>query len=100
MTKGIKFLLIGVLLSLPFWYGINLFQENLENFFYAQISQPLQEMNFVKIPEKPQKPNLELNVRAAISMKINKAGRDKILFGKNTQDILPIASLKIGRAHV
>ena len=93
MTKGIKFLLIGVLLSLPFWYGINFFQQNLENFFYAQISQPLQEMNFVKIPEKPQKPNLELNVRAAISMKINKAGRDKILFGKNTQDILPIASL-------
>ena len=93
MTKGIKFLLIGVLLSLPFWYGINLFQENLENFFYAQISQPLQEMNFVKIPEKPQKPNLELNVRAAISMKINKAGREKILFKKNINQPLPIASL-------
>lgn len=93
MTKGIKFLLIGVLLGLPFWYGINLFQENLENFFYAQISQPLQEMNFVKIPEKPQKPNLELNVRAAISMKINKAGREKILFKKNINQPLPIASL-------
>jgi len=93
MTKGIKFLLIGVLLSLPFWYGINLFQENLEKFFYAQISQPFQETNSIKIPEKPQKPNLELNVRAAISMKINKAGREKILFKKNINQPLPIASL-------
>lgn len=89
----IRVFFISFLLSLPFWYGINLFQENLEKFFYAQISQPFQEMNFVKIPEKPQKPNLELNVRAAISMKINKAGREKILFKKNINQPFPIASL-------
>ena len=93
MTKGIKFLLIAVLLSLPFWYGINLFQQNLENFFYAQIGQPLEEITLVKIPEKPKKPNLELQARAAISTKINKASREKILFKKNINQPLPIASL-------
>jgi len=93
MTKGIKFLLIAVLFSLPFWYGINLFQENLEKFFYAQISQPFQNIVEVKIPEKPQKPNLDLQARAAISVKINKAGREIILFKKNINQPFPIASL-------
>ena len=106
MTKGIKFLLIAVFVSLPFWYGINLFQQNLEKFFYSQISQPFEEMVFAKIPPKPPKPKLDLQVKAAISVKINKAGKDynppttlplsrapKILFKQNINQPLPIASL-------
>jgi len=46
------------ILSLPFWWGINIFQENLENYFYAQISQPFQQIVEIKIPPKSQKPNL------------------------------------------
>jgi len=93
MTKGIKFFLIILFFSLPFWWGINYFQQNLEKFFYAQFSQPLQNITEVKIPEKPQKPNLDLQARAVISVKINKAGREKILFKKNINQPLPIASL-------
>ena len=93
MTKNLKFLSISLLLSLPLWYGVNFFQENLEKFFYAQIAQPIEEITLVKIPEKTQKPNLELQARAAISMKINKVGREKILFKKNIDQPLPIASL-------
>ena len=73
----IRVFLISFILSLPFWWGINVLKENLESSFYAQISQPLQDMSFVKIPEKP---NLDLQARAAISVKINEAGREKILF--------------------
>ena len=90
MTKNIKIFLITLILSLPFWWGINVLKENLESSFYAQISQPLQDMSFVKIPEKP---NLDLQARAAISVKINEAGREKILFKKDIDQPLPIASL-------
>jgi len=91
--KGLKFFLIAFILSLPFWWGINALTNHLENYFYAQISQPFQEMSFVKVPEKPQKPNLDLQTKAAISVKINEVGREKILFRKNIDQPLPIASL-------
>jgi len=93
MKKNLKVLLISLLLSLPFWYGVNFFQENLEKFFYSQIAQPIEEITLVQIPEKTQKPNLELQARAAISMKVNEVGREKILFKKNINQPLPIASL-------
>ena len=93
MKFAIRVFLISFFISLPVWYGINLFQENLEKFFYAQISQPLREMNFVKIPEKPQKPNLDLQTRTAISVKINKFGGERILFRKKISQPFPIASL-------
>ena len=86
----IRVFLISFLLSLPFWWGINTLKENLESSFYAQISQPLQEMSFVKIPEKP---NLDLQAKAAISVKVNEAGKQKILFKKDINQPLPIASL-------
>jgi len=91
MTKRLKFFLIAFLISLPFWWGINIFQENLENYFYAQISQPFENIVKIKIPEKPQKPNPEIQAKAAISARINK--REKILFRKEIDRSLPIASL-------
>jgi len=89
----LKYFLIAFVLSLPFWWGINVLTDRLENVFYAQISQPFQEMSFVKVPEKLQKPNLDLQARAAISVKINEAGREKILFREDIDQALPIASL-------
>ncbi len=89
----LKILLISFILSLPFWWGVNIFQGNLENYFYAQISQPFEEIVFVKIPPKPQKPELDLQVKAAISVKLNESGVENILFNKNINQPLPIASL-------
>lgn len=89
----LKIFFIAFLLSLPFWWGINYFQENLENYFYAQISQPLQEISLVKIQEKPQKPEISLQVRSAISVKVYEKGNQKILFKENIAKPLPIASL-------
>ncbi len=89
----LKILLISFVLSLPFWWGINVFQGNLENYFYAQISQPFKEIVFVKIPPKPPKPELDLQVKAAISVKLDESGAENILFNKNINQPLPIASL-------
>ena len=91
MTPRIKIFLIAFILALPFWWGVNIFQENLENYFYAQISQPLEGIVFAKIP--PPKPKLDLQAKAAISVKLNESGAEKILFNKNINQPLPIASL-------
>lgn len=80
-------------MSLPFWWGVNTFQKSLESAFYAQISQPFQQIYKVKIPEKPQKPNLNLQVKAAISVLVDSRGRERVLFKKNSNERLPIASL-------
>ena len=89
----LKKFFIVFLISLPFWWGVNIFQENLENYFYAQISQPFEEIVFVKISPKPQKPELDLQVKAAISVKLDEIGAEKILFDENINQPLPIASL-------
>ena len=89
----LKIFLVSFILSLPIFWGINVLQENLEKFLYAQISQPFQEMIFVNIPEKLKKPELNLEARSAISVKISNNGNEKILLKKNIEDAFPIASL-------
>lgn len=91
--KNLKILLIVLLVSLPFWWGVNLFQTNLENYFYAQVSQPFEEIILFQIPERAQRPPLELDAKAAISVFIDDRGSEKILFEKNADRPLPIASL-------
>ena len=90
---NLKIFFVTLALSLPFWWGINVFQGNLENYFYAQISQPFEEIIFVKIPPKPQKPELDLQVKAATSVKLDVIEAENILFNKNINQPLPIASL-------
>ncbi len=90
MSKGLKFFSIAFLASFFGISALNIFQENLENSFYAQISQSFQQISKVEIPKKPK---LDLQVKSAISVKINEAGRQKVLFEKNPDQILPIASL-------
>ena len=92
-SKGFKFFLIALVISLPFWWGANIFQENLENYFYAQISQPFQEIVKIKIPERTERPKLELEAKSAISALVNSQGNENIIFQNNSVEKLPIASL-------
>ena len=91
--KNIIILILAFFLSFPLWWGMNFFQNNLEDFFYAQIAQPLQTASMVKIPEEPEKPELNLELESAISLKINKSGRERVIFRKDSQKVLPMASL-------
>lgn len=91
MTKnGFKILLFAFLFSLPFWWGVNIFQKNLENFLLAEITQPFE--NMVSFEQK-QKPQLNILADSALSLRINSEGKKNILFGKNADTVLPIASL-------
>jgi len=95
MSKGLKFFLIAFIITFFGVFTLNAFQQNLESAFYAQISQPFQQIVKVKIPEKSQKPNLDLQVKAAISVLADSQGGEgkKVLFKKNSNEKLAIASL-------
>lgn len=93
MSKGLKFFFIAFFVSFFGVFVLNAFQQNLESTFYAQISQPFQQIYEVKIPEKPQKPNLDLQVKAAISVLIDSQGGERVLFKKNSNERLPVASV-------
>jgi D-alanyl-D-alanine carboxypeptidase (penicillin-binding protein 5/6) len=85
---------IGIFFGGFLTYFINFSQIKLENFLAAQITKPLEEINFVKI-EKPKKLPLELDVKAALSIRLNpeKKIKERVLFSKNENETLPIASL-------
>jgi len=93
MSRGFKIALLSFILSLPVWWGINNFQGELEKFFYAQISEPVQAMTFVEVPKESSKPKLDIEAKSVISIKINSAGKERTILNKNTNKILPIASL-------
>jgi D-alanyl-D-alanine carboxypeptidase len=90
MSKGLKIFFISLFLSLPFWWGINLFNERLENYILAQVSVPIE--NIIFVPPK-RKPPLFLNAKSAISVKTDLENFEKILFAKEEKTPLPIASL-------
>lgn len=93
MSREFKIALLSFVLSLPVWWGINNFQGRLEKFFYAQITEPIQTMTFVEVPKESLKPKPDIKAKSAISIKINSAGKERTIFNKDTNEILPIASL-------
>lgn len=93
MNKNLKNFFLVLLLGIPFVWGMNVVQKNLEEYFTAQLSQPFQEMTFVSIPATTPKPALELEANAAILIKVSAGGKEKVLYQKNVEESLPIASL-------
>lgn len=91
LTKKIVFLLL--ILVIPLWWGISFSKKKVENFFYAQISQPLESIESINIPLKQEKKQPELKVESAISIRISKTGREKTLLTDNFKRAMPIASL-------
>jgi len=95
-NKRFKILLISLIISLPFWWGMDTLANKLEDFFFWQEIAENPQM-FTADVSKVVKPkpieilvdNLEDNTKAALSVD----SRGKILFEKNSQDILPMASL-------
>lgn len=123
MSRNLKFFLVSFLLSLPFWWGINIFQKNLESFFYSlefeknppsfftpldskyltgqvvQIAQNYPEVSEYKTSEYREcsegenLQNPSIAAAASISVEIDPGGREKVLFEKNAAQKMPIASL-------
>lgn len=105
----IKIFLISLILSLPFWWGANILAGNLEFFLFRQelaknpglLTADLDQKIFEKKVETLKSErlqvelfkNLEINAKTALSLEVDNKGDEKILFEKNSQESLPIASL-------
>jgi len=119
VSPNLKFFLGSFFLSLPFWWGTNVAQKNLEDFlFWSQIlnrpqifsaqiaerSEGWRRTNVLRVvPEKKlifskpvrnwQVENLKLTAESGISLLVNSQGNQEILFDKDSDEKLPIASL-------
>ena len=104
VSPNLKFFLGSFFVSLPFWWGINVAQKNLEDFlFWSQIAKNPQILSAEIVPEKKlifskpvrnwQVENLKLTAESGISLLVNSQGNQEILFDKDSDEKLPIASL-------
>jgi len=88
------------LLSLPFWWGMNLLEKDLKDFFFWQeLGNNTQvftaQVSFEKV--KPSRikeiSDLDIGAKSAVSILLRNNGKEKVLFKKNASEELPIASL-------
>lgn len=100
----IRVFLISFILSLPFWWGVNVFQIKLEDFLFWQkmsaepeilTTQLTAQFNLesLKPIRKREIPDLELKAKSGISVLVKSDGSERILFEKEGEKILAIASL-------
>jgi len=110
----LKIFFLAFLLSLPFWWGVNMVEKNLEQFFFGkllsenpQILTATLNQEEIKRKLKNLRPvrnreieDFDLKAKAGISVFI-KENRKKVLFNKSESEGLPIASLtKLMTSHV
>jgi len=105
----LKIILISFAVTIFIGLGINALADNLEDFWFNQeltkrpelftadlnekiIQQELNELKSEKELRESFK-GLDLNAKAAISVKVDRQGNKKVLFEKNSQEQLAIASL-------
>ncbi|MFH1582667.1 MAG: serine hydrolase [bacterium] len=107
-----KVIIVSFLIVLPFWWGINVLEENLQDFFFwkiiadhpeiiaANISLE-QELKDSKPIRKDEVPDFQTDAKATFSVFLSDNGKEKVLLEKNINTKLPIASLtKLMTANV
>jgi len=104
VSRNIKFFLFTLFFSFPFWWGMNIFQEKMEDVFYwaeisknpqlltAQISSDF-EIKKLRSVRKKSITEPEIEAKSAISLLLKNDGKEVILFEKEKDKKLPIASL-------
>lgn len=107
MNQGPKIFFIVFLLSLPFWLVMNVWAEDLHNFFYwqeldndpdllaAQVAQMQfnENLHFMGLTRNNEVTDFTTQATSVLSVLVDKTGRQKVLFEKNANDTLPIASV-------
>jgi len=114
MTNRFKIFLVVFVLSLPFWWGMNILAGSLEDFWFwdemaknpqifiaqvrpfeikAEEKQNIESQAEELKPVKTFVDDLTIRAKAAISVEIDSKGQESILFEKKSQNPLPIASL-------
>jgi D-alanyl-D-alanine carboxypeptidase len=111
MIKNLKYFFLTVLISLPFWLGINLFGNNLEEIFYLQEISKNPQIFLAQLnlnqgketgePFQKENENFQIEAESTISVWLRQENQETILFEKDTDKISSIASLtKLMAANV
>lgn len=87
--RNLKIFFASLLLSLLYWGALNILAEKTENLAFADDVFFIPEAFSANI--RPALPEIE--ARAAISLKIDKNGKETVLYSKNEDKVLPIASI-------
>ncbi len=90
--RRLFFFIFGIAMSGSACLLVNSVQAGMENYMYAQIAAPIEQIEPIEIA-KEEKPALELEAKAAYALRVGAAGREKIIYRKNEEEIYPIASL-------
>ncbi len=102
MSKNIKLLLVSIILSMFFGFGINIFEKNAEDFFYTMQLEKTPilyaDISFSSLLEKhlneyEKTHTLDISAKSAISIFVDPQGKNNVVFKKNENQKLPIASL-------
>lgn len=94
--KNLKIFIITFLLGVLFWWGINVFQKILEEVIYAKIIE--KDFFHFSNTQTSSLPSChfsrpEVSAQSALLVAIDKNGREKIIFQKEKNIRMPIASL-------
>jgi D-alanyl-D-alanine carboxypeptidase (penicillin-binding protein 5/6) len=90
--RRVVFFMQGFILSALVFWGLNSAQNDLENYLYADISQPVRNLAQASYA-RPDDPSMELAAKAALVKKIGAAGREKFIYKLNEDSAAPLASL-------
>jgi D-alanyl-D-alanine carboxypeptidase len=96
MSRNLKFFFIAISVSLFLGWGINVSNKYLEGFLFFKFYYSPQLFSAQAMPisiTNPKREVPQIEAKSALSVRIDKAGHQKILFEKNPDEILPIASL-------
>lgn len=97
MPNKLRIFLTFFVLSLPIFWGVNASEKKLEDFFFSQLYIETPRVLTAQLSPLPEKTEaiepLEIQARAAFSVKTNEEGVWQILYQKNIKERLPIASL-------
>jgi len=103
MSRRIKIFFACFAVSIFFFWGINIFSQDLEDFLFDFHYEPslaqsslidfVNEADDKQETEENDVPVFEIEAKSAISVKINSKGEQEILFEKDPDAVLPIASL-------
>lgn len=97
MSRNLNFFFISFLVSMFLWGGVNFLTGNLEDFLFSEVYRSPSQLFFAQVnPYKIRSLEKEvpkIGAESAILVKIDRLGNEKVIFEKNSDEILPIASL-------
>lgn len=103
MSKSLKYFLLALVFSVPLWSEVNILEKNLNNFFYWHETYKNPEIFAAQIaPAEKEDPkpvrnkeieDLNIEANSVISVLVNREGHERILFEKQSNQQMPIASL-------